>query len=497
MADRASKIARSLNVPHLTMRIPWGEPPFPPLPVGDEPIENIARAARYRVKFDAMTQCSASALAMGHHADDQVETSLMRIAKGTTESGAGGMRRCRRWGMGVGRAGELGWSGHEGLRRWIIRPLLPLSKDRILATCEAHGLDYVTDQTNFQPELTLRNSIRHLLKNPSPSSEDLQDLAKKMPPHIAEGLRALQTRSSAIKSVSMDISEGSELLRASVEVLSRQVDDTDQQVDRHLRRARIPSPVGTFMLSTASLQTITDSAIRTRMALRITRYASFHPWGSLRADGNRRSASFSRIIANLWHPEPWNVGSFVAGGGVIWIPAVSRDGRVRLLQGPTPVSLHAGDTCGWVTARQPPLHRDKMRALGIENPLRINITQHILSALRSERETLEVLYDCRFLVTLDLQKMPDDLRESLLDNPHATVRIEPNLRWCWPKIIWDDGRAAVTTLSSEVIDEENALRPWDAHNEDISEWQKSWNRIDDTVQADWICMQWIRPLDAL
>ena len=33
----------------------------------------------------------------------------------------------------------------------------------MLATCEAHGLDYVTDETNFQPEITLRNAVRHAL----------------------------------------------------------------------------------------------------------------------------------------------------------------------------------------------------------------------------------------------------------------------------------------------------------------------------------------------
>lgn len=33
----------------------------------------------------------------------------------------------------------------------------------MLATCEEHGLEYVTDETNFQPEITLRNSVRHVL----------------------------------------------------------------------------------------------------------------------------------------------------------------------------------------------------------------------------------------------------------------------------------------------------------------------------------------------
>jgi tRNA(Ile)-lysidine synthase TilS/MesJ len=38
-------------------------------------------------------------------------------------------------------------------------------KDRILATCEENNLEYITDATNFQPHITLRNALRHTLAN--------------------------------------------------------------------------------------------------------------------------------------------------------------------------------------------------------------------------------------------------------------------------------------------------------------------------------------------
>jgi len=84
--------------------------------------------------------------------------------------------------MGVGKsvADRLGWAGYEGMHRWIVRPLLEVSKvsigalihytfhntnqDRILATCAENGLEYVTDPTNFQPDVTIRNAIRQMLK---------------------------------------------------------------------------------------------------------------------------------------------------------------------------------------------------------------------------------------------------------------------------------------------------------------------------------------------
>lgn len=130
MAEHCSKIAASLNIQHLTAPIPWSTSPFPPLPSSTSAFENVARDARYHILFDSMTRLNTKTLAFGHHADDQVETSLMRLARGTTEVGAGGMRPCRRWGMGLGRSveGRLGWAGHEGMRRWIVRPLLEASK---------------------------------------------------------------------------------------------------------------------------------------------------------------------------------------------------------------------------------------------------------------------------------------------------------------------------------------------------------------------------------
>lgn len=130
MAKRCTNNAKSMGVEHHVLKVPWSKDGFPKLPT-EGPLEHSARLARYRVLFDGMTQVNASILALGHHADDQVETSLMRIMKGSTEDGAAGMKHCRRWGMNFGYFGAGGPMDYEGMRRWIIRPLLTFPKVRM------------------------------------------------------------------------------------------------------------------------------------------------------------------------------------------------------------------------------------------------------------------------------------------------------------------------------------------------------------------------------
>ena len=142
MARAANAAATKFKVAdHAELRIPWGSPPFPSRPgagagegegegeVGASDVESVARTARYRLMFDEMVRRQVHVLATGHHADDQVETVLMRLGSGSSLLGLGGMRPVRRFGMSLGkREGDFGWFGLEGLNRWIVRPLLDVTK---------------------------------------------------------------------------------------------------------------------------------------------------------------------------------------------------------------------------------------------------------------------------------------------------------------------------------------------------------------------------------
>lgn len=130
MSLKASKISHRLGIPHESLRIPWGSPPYADKPSLSQPFERIARDARYTLLLSGMCKHEAGAIAFGHHADDQLETFLMRLANGTGVFGLGGMKHVRRFGMGDGTPGQMGWYGVGGMRRWIIRPLLGVSKVR-------------------------------------------------------------------------------------------------------------------------------------------------------------------------------------------------------------------------------------------------------------------------------------------------------------------------------------------------------------------------------
>lgn len=132
MANHAARIAAQLGVQHITTKLPWGEGIHPQKPGPKEKIEERARDMRYAVLLNNLISLNANSLALGHHLDDQVETMLMRLGRGSSGLGLAGMRPCRRWGMGTREEGHLVVQQLEKMRKWILRPLLSVGKVRCL-----------------------------------------------------------------------------------------------------------------------------------------------------------------------------------------------------------------------------------------------------------------------------------------------------------------------------------------------------------------------------
>ncbi len=113
-----------------------------------EGIEHAAREARYRFFARAARQCEASAVAVAHHADDNVETILFRILRGVALRGLAGMPIRRPL------------AGADGVE--IVRPLLNCRQEQILEYLRADGVHWREDATNDDPTYK-RNFIRHEL----------------------------------------------------------------------------------------------------------------------------------------------------------------------------------------------------------------------------------------------------------------------------------------------------------------------------------------------
>jgi tRNA(Ile)-lysidine synthase len=112
-------------------------------------IEAAARTARYQFLFEQAGTTGAQAVAVGHTADDQVETVLMHFLRGTGLTGLAGMKPC---------TDQHEWESDLPL----LRPLLQNTHAETVAYCEAHALPVVFDQTNLDTTYT-RNRLRREL----------------------------------------------------------------------------------------------------------------------------------------------------------------------------------------------------------------------------------------------------------------------------------------------------------------------------------------------
>ena len=108
-------------------------------------IEEAAREMRYAFLFESARAYCVDAVAVGHNADDQVETVLMHLLRGSGLAGLRGM-------------------DYRTLTQWddripLVRPLLGLWRDEIMGYCAETGLQPLLDSSNLE-RAYLRNRIR-------------------------------------------------------------------------------------------------------------------------------------------------------------------------------------------------------------------------------------------------------------------------------------------------------------------------------------------------
>ena len=114
-------------------------------------VEDKARNARYTFLAEVAASTGANAVAVAHTADDQVETILMHLVRGTGLAGLCGMREVSTWKPSPDESGTT-----------IIRPLLGVARKEIEDYCAANGLTPRIDSSNRSPDY-MRNRFRHEL----------------------------------------------------------------------------------------------------------------------------------------------------------------------------------------------------------------------------------------------------------------------------------------------------------------------------------------------
>ncbi len=117
-------------------------------------IEEAARNLRYAYLEKAAVELGAMRIATAHNAEDNAETVLMNLIRGT---------------------GMEGLTGIAPVRGIFIRPLLDTSRGEIEAYLKSRGVPHIEDETNCDLEIT-RNKIRHrvmpVLREINPSATD-------------------------------------------------------------------------------------------------------------------------------------------------------------------------------------------------------------------------------------------------------------------------------------------------------------------------------------
>jgi tRNA(Ile)-lysidine synthase len=128
-ARQVARLARRLGLPHRTLRWTGAKP--------KSGLQEKARAMRYRLLAQAAAKAGASHILTAHTLDDQAETVLMRLLRGSGPAGLAGMTRSTSLGDVM-----------------LTRPFLDIPKARLVATLRKAKIVFARDPSNRDPKFT-------------------------------------------------------------------------------------------------------------------------------------------------------------------------------------------------------------------------------------------------------------------------------------------------------------------------------------------------------
>jgi tRNA(Ile)-lysidine synthase len=155
-ARAVKRLAAALGVRHRSLRWTGAKP--------TSGLQEAARSVRYRLLAAAARATGARHVLTAHTLDDQAETVMIRMTRGSGLAGLGAMARNTSL---ASAAGEL----------LLVRPLLGIEKARLIATLAAVGISFVDDPSNCDPRFA-RARLRSLMPALAAEGLDAQNLAR-------------------------------------------------------------------------------------------------------------------------------------------------------------------------------------------------------------------------------------------------------------------------------------------------------------------------------
>lgn len=262
-ATFVTALCRRLNVPCLVRPLHVRERE----PGASSSLQARAREVRYRLFHDLAQALPVDRVALGHTADDQAETVLLRMLRGAGLRGLAGMPYTR--------------------ERLFIRPLLGVTRREILSYLAAVGLSYRSDSSNAK-SVYLRNRVRQ---------------------------EVLPVLTSLTPSVTRLLARQADIVRADDELL-------DRLAARRLRRVMRRGDPNTIVLDRAAFRRHPTALQRRMLRLAIR--------GLAPASAGPRSDQVLSILASLATNRSgaaWTIGQLIVRSGQGTVEVTVRSGR--------------------------------------------------------------------------------------------------------------------------------------------------------------------------
>jgi tRNA(Ile)-lysidine synthase len=220
-------------------------------------IEEAARELRYSFLAKVARKVGANRIAIGHTKDDQVETILMHILRGTGITGLCGLAPCSP--MAYDRQAVLATSQKRS-NLLVIRPLLDINREETMRYCQEHQLEPRIDSSNLSLSFyrnRLRLQLLPLLRQYNPSVERallrLADIAQEDNAFIEQQASRFWDEVASQENTAIHLNKGQtaslpialqrQLLRAAVAKLAGDIRDIEVN---HIEAVRslLNKPVG-------------------------------------------------------------------------------------------------------------------------------------------------------------------------------------------------------------------------------------------------------------